>query len=155
MAQQAVERPASVLSGRVELAWWALQQRSAVGQGVRFACVGVLSTVFHLGLFALLDQRLAAQVANVAALLLSTIGNTALNRRWTFGVTGRGSATRQHAQSLLVFGVAWALSAGVLWLLPLVWSHPTTPESTGAVAVSMVGSTALRFVAMRRCIFRS
>lgn len=155
MAQQAFERPASVLTDRVELAWWALQQRGAVGQGVRFACVGVLSTVFHLSLFALLDQRVAAQVANVTALLLSTIGNTALNRRWTFGVTGRESATRQHAQSLLVFGVAWGLSAGVLWLLPLVSTHPTTVESTGAVALSMVGSTALRFIAMRRWIFRS
>ena len=52
----------------------------------RFAFVGALSTLTHLGLLAVLvHQAVPTQVANLIALLIATVVNTAANRRWTLG----------------------------------------------------------------------
>jgi putative flippase GtrA len=124
-------------------------------QLVKFSLVGAGSTVTHLGLFAALHQVIDAQPANLVALVLATVGNTALNRRWTFGVTGSSRRGRQHLQALLVFALAWALSGAALWALPQVWHDPSTAVSTVAVGASMALSTVVRFVLMRTWIFRS
>ena len=64
--------------------------RRVLGQVWRFAVVGLASTALHLGLFAWLAAALpSAQTANLLALLVATVANTAANRRWTFGVRGR------------------------------------------------------------------
>jgi putative flippase GtrA len=120
----------------------------------RFAAVGVLSTVVHLGLFAALSPRLgSAQSANLTALLLATLVNTALNRRWTFGVRGAGVA-RHQLQGLTVFGVTWLMTAGALALLHAVDQSPPTWVQTAVVAVATAASTVVRFVAMRSWMFR-
>ena len=73
----------------------------------RFAAVGVVSTVIHLGLFAsLASVPTSTQTANLVALLVATVANTALNRRWTFGVRGAGRL-RSQVQGLAVFLVTW------------------------------------------------
>ena len=120
----------------------------------RFAVVGVVSTVIHLGLFAgLRSGGAAAQAANLSALLVATVANTALNRRWTFGVQGSG-AVRHQAQGLALFGVTWLLTAGGLGLLHLLAASPPTVVQTAVVAAATALSTALRFVAMRTWMFR-
>jgi putative flippase GtrA len=124
-------------------------------QLAKFAVVGAGSTVVHLGLFAALHQAVGAQPANLTALVLATLGNTAINRRWTFGVTDSARRTRQHVQALLVFALAWALSAFALWVVPHVWPLPSTGLKTLAVAASMALSTLVRFVLMRTWIFRT
>jgi putative flippase GtrA len=124
-------------------------------QLVKFAVVGVGSTVTHLSLFAALDQVVSTQPANLTALVLATLGNTAANRRWTFGVTGATSRGRHHVQALLVFALTWALSAAALWGLPHLWPDPSTAVSTIAVGASMALSTVVRFVLMRTWIFRA
>ena len=83
--------------------------RAVIGQVWRFAGVGLASTALHLGLFAWLAAALpSAQTANLLALLVATVANTAANRRWTFGVRGRHGLGRQHLQALAVFGLTWA-----------------------------------------------
>ncbi len=127
---------------------WPWQQVS------RFAAVGALSTVVHLGLFATLSARLgSAQWANLTALLLATLFNTALNRRWTFGVRGAGAA-RHQLQGLAVFAVTWLMTAGALALLHMVDHSPATWLQTLVVAVATGASTIVRFIAMRSWIFR-
>ncbi|MGO4343151.1 GtrA family protein [Pedococcus sp. 2YAF34] len=121
---------------------------------VRFACVGVGSTVVHLGLFAALLHLLpTSQTANLGALLAATIANTAANRRFTFGVTSTTAAVRQHLQSLGLFALTWGLSAGALWLLHAWATQPPALVQTVVVGGSMVGSTVVRYVAMRTWIF--
>src|SRR3954462_6155972 len=73
-----------------------------VGQLVRFAVVGVLSTLAYLVIFVLLRGPVGAQVANLLALLLTAVANTAVNRRLTFGIRG-GGAVRAQLQGLVVF----------------------------------------------------
>src|SRR6185436_2801630 len=73
---------------------------SLLRQVVRFGTVGVLSTAAYLVLFLMLHGLVGAQLANLLALLLTAIGNTAANRRFTFGVRGGGAVARHHVEGL-------------------------------------------------------
>src|SRR6185312_7143033 len=89
-------------------------------QLVRFAAIGVASTVAHLVLFALLRLVAGAILANVVALLVTSVANTAANRRLTFGVRGRDGAARHQLKGLLIFGLGLGLTTGALALLGYV-----------------------------------
>ena len=52
-----------------------------LSQALRFGAIGVVSTLAYLALFLLLRSPLGAQGANLAALLITVIANTAANRR--------------------------------------------------------------------------
>ena len=118
----------------------------------RFAAVGVASTCLHLGLFAALHLSSSSQSANLIALVIATVANTALNRRWTFQVTG-GGTWRQHGQALVVFLLTWSATSGGLALLDLVWPTAGTPVTVLALAAATGVSTVVRFLAMRSWIF--
>lgn len=122
-------------------------------QVVYFAAVGLASTAAYAVLFLLMRQVAAAQVANVVALLLTAMANTAANRRFTFDVRGAG-AVRHQAQGLLVFGLGLALTSGSLIVLHAVAaaSHPVL-EVVVLTAANLV-VTVLRFSAMKWWIFR-
>ena len=62
-------------------------------------------------------RRESAYTANLLALLVTAIANTAANRRLTFGVRGRPGAVRPPAQGLVVFAVGLGLTSGSLALL--------------------------------------
>jgi len=123
------------------------------GQLVRFASIGVVSTVAYLLLYLAFRGITGAQVANAAALLVTAVANTAANRRITFGVTGRDGALRHHAQGLLVFGVALAVTAASLGILNTV-TQPSGPVELIALVVANLAATALRFVLLRGWVFR-
>ena len=123
-------------------------------QVTRFATIGVVSTALHLGLFTLLHPGLGDQVANLVALVVATVLNTAANRAWTFGVRGSDGLGRHHLQSLAVFAMTWGVTSGALALLGLWWPEASSVVTVGTVAAANVLSTAVRFVAMRRWIFR-
>ena len=125
------------------------------GRLAKFAVVGGLSTVVHLGLFAALDQPMASQVANMVALVVATVFNTALNRAWTFGLTENARMLRHHVQALAVFGLTWGMSALALWGLDAGVPHHSTAGALVVVAAAMAVSTVVRFVAMERWIFRA
>jgi putative flippase GtrA len=127
--------------------------RGLTTQLVRFAMVGVASTLAYLALFLLLRGPMDAQGANVAALLLTAVGNTAVNRRFTFGVRGAADRFRHQLQGLLVFALGLALTAGSLALL-----HATTPEPQRLVEIAVlvganVTATLVRFLLFRSWVF--
>ncbi len=74
--------------GRAPLAADAGARRHAPPAGRASRWSGSLSTLAYLVLFALLRRWTAPQLANLLALLITAIGNTAANRRLTFGVRG-------------------------------------------------------------------
>jgi len=63
---------------------------------VRFMLVGVASTLAYGLLFLLLSGPLGSAVGSALSLALTAVANTAVNRRFTFGVRGRRGLVGQH-----------------------------------------------------------
>lgn len=124
------------------------------GQLVRFAAVGVVSTLAHLLLFLLLRDPLGAYAANLVALLVTAVANTAANRRLTFGVRGRDGAAVQQFQGLIVFGLGLALTTGALALLAAAAPGASAAVELAVLVAANALATLLRFVAFRSWIFR-
>ena len=118
-------------------------------QLARFAVVGAVSTVVHLGLFALVHLWWPEQAANVVALSIATVVNTTVNRAWTFDVH-QGPWVAHQAQAFAIFAATWAATSGGLALLHRLMSDPPLLVEIVALGLSTAGSTALRFAVMRR-----
>lgn len=118
-------------------------------QALRFGAIGIASTLAYLLLFVLL-RPMGAQAANLLALLITAVGNTAANRRFTFGVRGTGH-TRHQLQGLLVFGLGLALTSGSLWLLP---SDAARVLELLVLITANLAATVLRFVLFREWVFK-
>jgi putative flippase GtrA len=125
-----------------------------LGQGVRFALIGVASTIAYLVLFVLLRSGLGAQPANLLALLITAVANTAANRRLTFRRRGRTDALGSQARGLMVFAVGFVLTSGALALLDLVSAHPGRGPEVSVLVVANLVSTLVRFVLFRAWVFR-
>ncbi len=126
--------------------------RSLLRQGVYFATVGLVSTVSYLLLFLALRSGLGAQGANLVALLLTAIANTAANRRFTFGVRGRAGIARHQIEGLVVFGIGLALTSGALALLHGVGEPARAVELAVLVGANLL-ATLVRFVLLRGWVF--
>ncbi|WIM97029.1 glycosyltransferase family 2 protein [Actinoplanes oblitus] len=124
------------------------------GQLIRFAGVGVASTLAYLVLYALLRAGLGAQSANLVALLATAVANTAANRRLTFGVRGNGGALRHQAQGLVVFGIGLGLTSGSLALLHAAATEPSRAVELVVLVLANLVATAVRFLMLRIWVFR-
>jgi putative flippase GtrA len=124
--------------------------RGMVGQMVRFGLIGVASTIAFALLYLSLHPALGAQAANLTALLLTALANTAANRAFTFGIRGRAGAARHHVHGLLVFGFGLAITSGSLYLLHRF--DPTVGKGVelSVLVVANLVATFVRFVALRR-----
>jgi putative flippase GtrA len=145
-------------SGRISVTDAALREPRPVGtaaQVLRFATIGVLSTVAYLLLYLLLRQGMSAEWANGVALLVTAVGNTAANRRWTFSVRGTTGAARQQLQGLVVFGLALGLTTGALGVLHAAATTTGRLVEVVVLATANAAATALRFLLLRGWVFRS
>ncbi len=122
-------------------------------QLVRFGVVGVFSTVAYLVLFLLLRDPLGSQGANALTLLITAIANTALNRRFTFGVVGRQRMTRHQLQGLIVFGLALGLTSGTLAVAHSINSAPPASVELALLVAANAVATLMRFLLLRRWVF--
>ncbi|MFE9959872.1 glycosyltransferase [Micromonospora sp. NPDC005299] len=118
-------------------------------QLARFAVVGVASTLAYLVLFVLARGPLGAQPANLLALLVTAVANTAANRRLTFGVSGRRHAGRHHLQGLLAFALGLALTSGSLAVLHATAGTPPRALELTVLIAANLAATALRFILLR------
>jgi putative flippase GtrA len=124
---------------------------SLARQAIRFGVVGALSTLAYLLLF-MLARPLGAQPANLVALLVTAVANTAANRRFTFGVSGDGAA-RQQLQGLVVFALGLVLTSGSLALLTDLVAHPARLLELSVLVAANLAATVLRFVLFREWVF--
>ncbi|MGZ4596312.1 MAG: glycosyltransferase [Actinomycetes bacterium] len=121
-------------------------------QLVRFAVVGVASTLAYLALFFLLHRTMGAQAANLVALLVTAVANTATNRRFTFGVRGRDRRGTHQLQGLGVFALGLALTSSSLAVLHATGTSSRTTEAV-VLVVANLAATVLRFVLLRTWVF--
>lgn len=124
------------------------------GQLIRFAGVGVASTLAYLVLYAMLRVGVGPQAANLIALGVTAVANTAVNRRLTFGVSGKEGALRHQAQGLVVFGIGLGLTSGSLALLGAASTEPSRFVELSILILANLLATAVRFLLMRIWVFR-
>jgi putative flippase GtrA len=122
-------------------------------QLVRFIVIGVASTAAYLLLFVMLRGIMSAQGANLVSLLVTAIGNTAANRRLTFGISGRLHAARHQVKGLIAFGIGLALTSGALAALHAGSAHPGRLAEVGVLVAANLAATVLRFVLYRSWVF--
>ncbi|MDI5981555.1 glycosyltransferase [Amycolatopsis magusensis] len=123
-----------------------------VRQLVRFAAVGIASTLAYLLLFVLLRGGVGPQAANFVALAVTAVANTAANRRLTFGVRGAAGAGRHHLEGMLVFLLGLGLTSGSLALLHSATS-PSQPIELVVLVLANLTATVLRFLLLRGWVF--
>lgn len=123
-------------------------------QLVRFVLVGVASTAAYLLLYLVLRGIMAAQAANALSLLATALGNTWLNRRYTFGIRGTPGAARDQARGLLAFGAGLLLTSGALAGLHLAAARPGRAAEVTVLLTANLAATAVRFCLYRAWVFR-
>ena len=121
-------------------------------QVVMFALVGIASTLAYALIYLLLRGPVGAQGANLLALLVTAIGNTAANRRFTFGVRGATDRLRHQAQGLAIFLVGLGVTSGSLWLLNALGTTHHGVE-VAVLTVANLAVTVGRFVVLRTWVF--
>jgi putative flippase GtrA len=124
--------------------------KGMVGQLVRFGIVGVASTLAYALLYLVLHPAMGAQAANLVALLLTAVANTAANRAFTFGVRGRNGAGRHQLHGLMVFMFGLAITSGSLFVLHRFDPTIGKVAELSVLVVANLVATLVRFVALRR-----
>jgi glycosyltransferase involved in cell wall biosynthesis len=143
--------PVNAIAAQLGPSRRAAAPRSLFRQVVRFGAIGVASTIAYLVLFVLMHGWLGSQAANLIALLVTAIGNTAANRRFTFGVAG--NAARHHVEGLIVFGIALGITSGALAGLHVFVDQPHKLLELGVLVAANLVATAVRFVLLRGWVF--
>ena len=126
----------------------------AARQLLRFTGVGVVCTLTSLALYAFLRPWIGPQPANAAALIITSLMNTALNRRLTFKITERHRMKRDHLNGLIVILVALLITGGSLGILHWINPDATVAAELWTTTLSGFLATAVRFTMLRHWIFR-
>lgn len=125
----------------------------AASRIARFAMVGVLSTVAYAVLYLLLRAGIDAGTANAISLAVTAIGNTAVNRRWTFGLRGRDRLLRQYAMGALVYMLTLGLTSGALAVLGKMVPDPSKHLEVTVLVLASIAATVTRYFALKSFVF--
>jgi putative flippase GtrA len=128
--------------------------RPALGaQLVRFASIGIVSTIVFALLFSLLAGPIGAVAALAVAFGLCSLVNTAANRRLTFSLTGRSDRRRHVLAGAAAAGLPLVLDLAALALLAAEGVTALGPQLVVLTAMNGVAAIA-RFLLLRRWVFR-
>jgi putative flippase GtrA len=117
-----------------------------------FLTIGVLSTLAYVACYAAFRLALPATLANAISQLLTALGNTAANRRFTFDAAGNGTAARDHLGGLTAFGIALGLTTSAIAGLHLVAPGASRPTELAVLVVANLMATVVRFLLLRSWI---
>jgi len=127
-------------------------KRPTLEQLVRFVSIGAVSTLLFAVLFLLLHGSVGAVAADVIALAVCTVVNTAANRRLTFNLHGRTRRVRHQLRGLMaallplglnLLALAGAAALGVSDAVPLVL----------ILTVANAGASLVKFVLLQHWVF--
>jgi putative flippase GtrA len=117
-----------------------------------FGVIGLTTTIAYFGLFWALRPFAAAGLANLAALLVTTLANTAANRRLTFGMHGRQRLARAHAGGLLAFGLSLIITTSSLSALALAAPRADGFEELAVLGFANALATVASFLLLRAAV---
>ena len=120
----------------------------------RFIAVGAASTLAYILIYLALRRGLAAQPANAISTVITAIGNTAVNRRVTFGISGRQHALRHQLRGLIAFAAGLAVTSGALAMLHATVVQPSRTAELAVLLVASLIATLARFGLYRSWVFR-
>lgn len=123
-----------------------------VGQVGRFVSIGVVSTAAYVVLYGGLRTVLTAVGSNAIALFVTAVGNTAANRRLTFGVRGRASMMRDQVAGLGAFAIALVITTGAVIALAVLVPRAARPLEIAVIVAANVLATVVRFLVLRAAI---
>jgi putative flippase GtrA len=125
----------------------------ASDQLLRFAGVGVVSTLGYLFLFLAWRPLAGTFGANALALAICTLFNTAVHRELSRGANGHTRSGRFLAVVGGLFTVSLALTTLALWIADL-FSSTSLPLELLAVTAANAVAAVLRFSVLRAWVFR-
>jgi putative flippase GtrA len=113
----------------------------------------MISTLIYLLLYLALRSPLGPQSANLLALLVTAVGNTAANRTFTFGLQGRRDVLRQHLRALALFGLGLVVTGGALAALHAVVAEPSWSTELLVLTVANLAASVVRFALLHAWVF--
>jgi putative flippase GtrA len=120
-------------------------------QLLAFASIGVVCTAAYAVLYLALRTTTGPTTANALALVVTAIGNTAANRRLTFGRRG-GSMVRDQIAGLLALAIALAITTASVSLLGSLAPRAGRTVELAVLVVANALATVTRFVLLRSWI---
>ena len=118
-------------------------------EALTFGAIGVVSTIAYAVLYTYLRGAVPAPAANAIALVVTAVGNTAANRRLTFGVRGRASMLRDQVAGLVAFGIALALTSVSIAGLGVVAPGAGRGVELAVLIAANAAATGMRFLLLR------
>ena len=125
----------------------------AADQLLRFAGVGVISTVGYLFLFVAWRPLLGAVSANAVAMAIATLFNTAVHRELSRTTDGQDRRGRLYAVAAGLYVVSLGFTTLGLLVAQLVAPGALFPELV-AITVANLAAAVFRFAVLRAWIFR-
>ena len=117
-----------------------------------FGAIGVVSTAVYAVLYLALRSSMGPVTANALALLITAVGNTAANRRLTFGVSGRRSIARHQVAGFVALAVALAITTTAVDVLSVFAPGAGRLVELVVLVVANALATITRFVLLRAWI---
>jgi putative flippase GtrA len=130
------------------------QHEVAADQLLRFAGVGVISTLGYLFLFVAWRPMLGALGANAVAMAIATLFNTAVHRELSHSRDGQLRRGRMLLVVVSLYAISLALTSGALLVAEVVASGSLAAELI-AITVANAIAAIFRFSVLRAWIFRS
>ena len=126
--------------------------RALLTQLVTFGLIGVGSTIAYAILYLLLRTHAHAQVANALALFVTAVGNTLINRRFTFGVRERRGIAGDLLAGFVALGLALLITSAAVAILGVVAPSAGRVVEIAVLTAANVLATLMRFVVLRTWI---
>ena len=114
-----------------------------------FASIGIASTIAYAIVYALLRVFASPAIANVLALIATSVANTAANRRLTFGVRARSGFWQDQLAGTGALGVAIAMTSVAIALLHVTAPHASVLAEIALLTGANAAATITRFYLLR------
>ena len=120
---------------------------------LRFAGVGVVSTLAYAALFAALEPGIGSYAANAVAIVLCSLGNTAAHRGMAGTVRHGLDRPRRLAVAAGLLGISLGATTVALTAVRALGIDALLPELVAVTAANAVAAVA-RFAILRTWVFR-
>jgi len=118
-------------------------------QVLTFASIGIASTIAYAIVYALLRVFASPAIANVLALVMTSLANTAANRHFTFGVRARSGFWQDQLAGMGALGVAIAITTAAIAVLHVTAPHAGVAAEIAVLTGANAAATITRFYLLR------